>query len=289
MERRQEDRYTTASALADDVQRFLADEPVSVYRAPLLDRAVRFLRRHRTVALSGAAALLLVAVVASVAAFLINEQKRLVSKAKDNEEAAHGETKGALAREAKALKGTERELLKANANRLASQSQEIFEAQPQRALLMAVHAAEMCQQSKDQEQPLVRQALLDHLSRVGGQVLGPVADNSGKPLDLDVAAMSPDGKLVAATRAWRLHPQGQDPSGSKDVFLWSLMKEGLPGAITLSGPTQEVVTLRFSPDGKLLAAACNDGHVYLWKTAPSVTKEPSATLAVPAPLPNLHP
>lgn len=289
MERSQDDRYPTASALADDVQRFLADEPVSVYRAPLLDRAARFLRRHRTMALSGAAALLLVAIVASVAALLINEQKRLVTKAKENEESAHSETKGALAREAKALKASERELLKANANRLASQSQEVFEAQPQRALLMAVQAAELCQQAKEQEQPLVRQALLDHLSRVGGRVLGPITGTNSKPLELDLAAMSPDGKLVAAASAWRRHSEGQDPSGSKDVFLWSLSSDAPPKAIKLAGPKREIATLSFSPDGKLLAAACNDGHVYLWKTVSPFTIEPAATLPIPPSPPNLHP
>jgi hypothetical protein len=37
-----EDRYPTAKALADEVQRWLADEPVSAYREPLVDRARRW-------------------------------------------------------------------------------------------------------------------------------------------------------------------------------------------------------------------------------------------------------
>jgi serine/threonine-protein kinase len=41
-------RYPSAKALADDVERWLADEPVSAYREPWWTRARRQLKRHRT-------------------------------------------------------------------------------------------------------------------------------------------------------------------------------------------------------------------------------------------------
>lgn len=44
---KKEDRYPTALALAEDVQRYLAGEPVSAYRESLLERAWRWARRHR--------------------------------------------------------------------------------------------------------------------------------------------------------------------------------------------------------------------------------------------------
>ena len=43
-----EDRYRSAGELADDIDAFLAGEPVSVYSEPLFDRAIRFGKRHRT-------------------------------------------------------------------------------------------------------------------------------------------------------------------------------------------------------------------------------------------------
>ena len=49
------DRYPTALALAEDVERWLADEPVMAWREPFAMRARRSARRHRTV-VSGAAA-----------------------------------------------------------------------------------------------------------------------------------------------------------------------------------------------------------------------------------------
>ncbi len=43
---RPEDRYTTPLELAADLERWLADEPVAVYREPLLTRLARWSRRH---------------------------------------------------------------------------------------------------------------------------------------------------------------------------------------------------------------------------------------------------
>jgi serine/threonine-protein kinase len=43
-----EDRYASASALADDVERWLADEPVVAYPAPFVVRLGRWARRRRT-------------------------------------------------------------------------------------------------------------------------------------------------------------------------------------------------------------------------------------------------
>jgi serine/threonine protein kinase len=43
-----EDRYSTPRALADDLERWAADEPVSAWREPAATRASRWARRHRT-------------------------------------------------------------------------------------------------------------------------------------------------------------------------------------------------------------------------------------------------
>jgi serine/threonine-protein kinase len=51
------DRYATPRALAEDVERWLADEPVSAWREPRVVRARRWLGRHRTRVASGVAAL----------------------------------------------------------------------------------------------------------------------------------------------------------------------------------------------------------------------------------------
>jgi serine/threonine-protein kinase len=52
--KKQADRYGTAKELAEDVKRYLADEPVSAYRDPWTTRLTRWGRRHRTLAASAA-------------------------------------------------------------------------------------------------------------------------------------------------------------------------------------------------------------------------------------------
>ncbi|MFO0910365.1 MAG: protein kinase [Isosphaeraceae bacterium] len=59
MAHRKEDRYATAGELADDVQRYVAGEPVSAYRESWTERAWRWARRHRTAIVRSAAALTL--------------------------------------------------------------------------------------------------------------------------------------------------------------------------------------------------------------------------------------
>lgn len=74
-----EDRYATPRALADEIERWLADEPVAAFRDHLPARIARWARRHRT-AVTAAVAALLVAVVGLVAATVLltaaNERER---------------------------------------------------------------------------------------------------------------------------------------------------------------------------------------------------------------------
>jgi serine/threonine-protein kinase len=82
-----EDRYPAARALGDDIEHWLADEPVSAYREPLGARLVRWARRHRTT-VAGLAGLLLTAVVAlAVSTVLVSrEQMRTMEQRRQAEE-----------------------------------------------------------------------------------------------------------------------------------------------------------------------------------------------------------
>jgi eukaryotic-like serine/threonine-protein kinase len=59
MARRPQDRYATAKLLADDLEAWLADEPVSAFREPLLARSRRWMRRHPALVSATAASILL--------------------------------------------------------------------------------------------------------------------------------------------------------------------------------------------------------------------------------------
>jgi tetratricopeptide (TPR) repeat protein/tRNA A-37 threonylcarbamoyl transferase component Bud32 len=72
---RPQDRYHTALAVADDVERWLADEPVAAYREPWTARSGRWLRRRRTLVTSIGVALFLL-VLGGVAAVWWYEHER---------------------------------------------------------------------------------------------------------------------------------------------------------------------------------------------------------------------
>src|SRR5262249_23264051 len=59
---RPQDRYASAQELADDVEHWLADEPVGAWREPWTIKARRWIGRHR-VLVTGTAAALLVGVI----------------------------------------------------------------------------------------------------------------------------------------------------------------------------------------------------------------------------------
>jgi eukaryotic-like serine/threonine-protein kinase len=90
-----EDRHTTARALADDIERWMADEPVTAWREPFARRARRWLRRRRT-AVTAAAAAVLVAVVGLAAVLAVQ------ANANGNLSRKNGELTRALGREAEA-------------------------------------------------------------------------------------------------------------------------------------------------------------------------------------------
>jgi eukaryotic-like serine/threonine-protein kinase len=69
------DRYQSAHDLADDVEHWLADEPVSVYREPLLTRLARWAKRHKTLVTSAAVVLGTAVVALAVGTVLIKQEQ----------------------------------------------------------------------------------------------------------------------------------------------------------------------------------------------------------------------
>lgn len=76
---RPEKRYEKATDFADDLERWLADEPVSVYEEGWGERLVRSTRRHRNRTISAAAATLLVTAIGVISAVVLaraNDRER---------------------------------------------------------------------------------------------------------------------------------------------------------------------------------------------------------------------
>ncbi len=78
-------RYQSALDLASDLERWLADEPVSCWREPRLDRARRWVRRHLPLVAAGSAALGMALVALGVAVPLLSMAWRNESLARRGE------------------------------------------------------------------------------------------------------------------------------------------------------------------------------------------------------------
>jgi tetratricopeptide (TPR) repeat protein/tRNA A-37 threonylcarbamoyl transferase component Bud32 len=76
MAKRSEDRYAKAQALADDVQRWLAGEPVTAWPEPLAVKAGRWVRKNRVLASAVAAAVLVALVLGTAGGVWLQEQTK---------------------------------------------------------------------------------------------------------------------------------------------------------------------------------------------------------------------
>ena len=88
MAKEQADRYAKASLLGDDIERWMADEPVSCHPESRVAQVFRWLRRHKTWAKSIATALLVVTTVSLVAVILINAARQRTARALEAEKVA---------------------------------------------------------------------------------------------------------------------------------------------------------------------------------------------------------
>ena len=71
MAKSRDERYTTAQALADDLDRFLKGEPTLARRPTLIDRGGKWLRRHRHLALASCSVLTLITAISSAGALML--------------------------------------------------------------------------------------------------------------------------------------------------------------------------------------------------------------------------
>ncbi len=81
---RADDRYATCRALAEDVERWMADEPVSAWQEPIPRQALRWARQNRT-AVSGAAAALLAGLIGLGAVAVVQSRSKQELKAANQE------------------------------------------------------------------------------------------------------------------------------------------------------------------------------------------------------------
>jgi hypothetical protein len=85
------ERYESAAALAQDLEHWLADEPIAARSESAGVRLARWLRRTQTLAAAGAVTIVLVAIAASVALAIVHHARLEAVDAHAQEELAHEE------------------------------------------------------------------------------------------------------------------------------------------------------------------------------------------------------
>ena len=266
-------RYADATALATDVDKWLADEPIGLIREPLGVRALRWGRKHRSTA-TGIMVLIVTALVALVVGlYVLNAEKVRTEKAREN----------AVEQETAARKAGEREKReRENAQQLA----ELKEAEAYDAyMILASREWEGSQSNR------VRQILqmfepttLDQKDLRGFEWyyfdrLARPERYESSPAWSEIVS-SPDGKLLAGLQngivIWSAESLSIDQSigGREDGFRWAdFDREGkrvvacagdktvriydrLSGkvAYTFREHAQGAFTARFTPDGKQIVS-----------------------------------
>lgn len=250
LEREPEHRYPTAAALAEDLRRFLADEPILGRRISAWERFARWVRHNRLLAASiiGSAVLLVLLVVAtglagaSFRALAIQEHDKRIDTTKHLYRSLRGE---------------------ATATRLARR--EGFRSQVW-SLLDEARRLDSEVVNKEQLRAEAIQSLGDFVG------LKP-QDLQGFPAEVRSLAMSPDSKLIAIGLAsgviqWHNAATGEVVSKRSEHFA-------------------AVTRLAFAPEGLLLSGDAR-GVVRSWQRKQDEVWESTELADVRAPLLAIH-
>jgi sugar phosphate isomerase/epimerase/tRNA A-37 threonylcarbamoyl transferase component Bud32 len=145
MAKRLADRYADCGVMADDLRRFLADEPIQARRLGPLERLARWYRRNTALAVAGMAALVLlvVAAIASVGYWGQSTARSQAVSAKTQAEERYRQAEALWQRALQELEKTRAELsqaeadLKAAEDRVANAQTEQEKAEAQKAVAEA--------------------------------------------------------------------------------------------------------------------------------------------------------
>jgi WD40 repeat protein len=235
-------RYASVRALAADLERYLADEPVTAIAEGWSQRLARWGRRHRAAVQAGAIALAVVAVLS--AGFLVQLERAY---------------RGERERRIEALVARKHA---ENAERLALLENRALERQA--ALLLLDRGVSECEAGRTNRGVLWLARALARVPREETRLRDVIGDNLEAwtrtlppltrqlPHDSHVLAMalSPDGTTIL--------------SGSWDgkAQLWDAATGQAIGP-PWNHPGQ-VLAVAFSPDGRTVLTGCDDGRARMW-------------------------
>ncbi len=249
-------RYATAGALAEDLRRFVEDRPIRARRISAPERAWRWCRRNRAVAVAlGLVALALVA-VAVLSLLYAEDQRRHASVeamyARDS--AAQRDMANNLADRLVAERNALKSSLAESNRRLAmldfERGQAAFkQGQVGPGMLWTVEALRAAAAANDAAWRHAARANLSAWRRQLAELKGVFSHGD----TVNAVAFSPDGKTILTG------------SADKTARLWDAAS-GRALAQPMLHPNG-VASVRFSPDGKTILTGCRDSTARLWDAA----------------------
>jgi WD40 repeat protein/serine/threonine protein kinase/tetratricopeptide (TPR) repeat protein len=263
-----DERYATAKEFAEDLGRFLRDEPIRAKRPNLLQRTHKWLRRHPAVVRAGLVVLLLTVVV------LIGSNLS-ISRAIKQKDAALGEKDQALTERDDALKEAQDNLTEAHKQeKLAKQESQRAADQQKIAEGKELLARRRFYAAQ------VNLAYQAWEAGEGARVLELLESQRPRPGEEDLRGFEwyHLWRRCHSGRRWVVHRDGGTvlafsldgktlASGSAHGTLkfWDVATGQARTTLReLGGP---ISALAYSPDGKTLAVGISSGDVWLWDVA----------------------
>lgn len=241
-----EDRYPDAKTLLQDIQHWLADEPVGCCRDSVTERFGRWMRKHRTWARAAAAALVIVTAVSVFATVLVNSARKEQARLRED-------TNGQRVRAEREANFAREESRRAFRNWYGAQmnlAQRDWEASDARNLLTRLNETAPDNTGKEDLRGF-EWYYWDRLLHTELIAFRPTPLMLG--FDATGLAFSPDGCRIALASC-------DNEKGTIQVHDTATRQE----VATLVGHNERIRSVSFCPDGKRILSVDCAGEVRSW-------------------------